>query len=370
MRCAFLMTTVPGYFSVCVEALAALPGTQVMLLCEKPKEEAPFELDQVTPSRVEMRAWDSLPAAAEVLAAVEEFAPDVVMITGWQIKQFRHVALKSARKRLRVLLMDNQWLRTPKQILGVATSRLYLHPFFDIAFLPGRNQQIFARKLGFPDARIWPGAISCDHPLFAAAAEAATGVERRRSFVFVGRLVPDKGIRTLAEAYREYRERVPDPWGLEVYGAGPLAGLFDGTPGVQVKGFTQPPELAGVCSTAGCLVLPSVFEPWGTVIHEATACRLPVICSTACGGAAHLVEDGSTGYLVKPGDVGSLAGALQRMSGLDDAKRARMGSAGEVLSRSYTPEQWAESFHRRASQELDRRWPSSPATLAQHDGAR
>jgi glycosyltransferase involved in cell wall biosynthesis len=352
MRCAFLMTTVPGFFSACVEALAALPGMQVMMVCENPGSEAPFDPEEVTPSRVEMRAWETLPSSEEVLAAVEEFRPDVVVATGWQIRQFRHVAYRSAGKRLRVLMMDNQWLGTPKQYLGIATSKLYLHPFFDIAFLPGRNQEVFARKLGYPGKRIWRGAYCCDHPLFAGAAERAAGQQRRRAFMFVGRLVPAKAPEVLAAAYRQYRENAGAPWDLEVYGAGPLAGLFDPIPGVSIKGFYQPPALADAYATAGCFVLPSVFEPWGTVIHEAAACRLPVICTTACGAAPHLVEDGSSGYLVEPGDVNGLARALQRISELAPDELAAMGQVGGALARRYTPALWAANFRRRASETL------------------
>lgn len=362
------MTTVPGFFSACVEALAALHGTEIMMLCEKPNESAPFDLQEVTPSRVEMRAWDTLPASSEVLAAVEEFGPDVVVMSGWQIKQFRYVARKSAGRRVRVLLMDNQWLGTPKQMLGVATSRLYLHPFFDIAFLPGRNQEIFARKLGFPESRIWQGAYCCDYQLFSRAAEGVAEEERRRSFMFVGRLVDVKGVKTLAAAYREYREAVADPWDLEVYGAGPLAGLFEGIPGVEVKGFAQPPALARAYAHAGCFVLPSLFEPWGTVIHEAAACRLPVICTTVCGAAPHLVEDGRNGFMVEPDNSGELAGAFRRMSNLNTGDLAEMRAASEVLARRYTPEKWAADFMTRASDELSRRSSFSPGPVP-HTGS-
>ena len=355
------MTTVPGFFSACVEALAALDGTDVLLVCETPRGEAPFDPAEVTPHRVEMKAWDSLPSQEEVLAAVQEFRPDVVVISGWQVNQFRHVARASAGKRLRVLMMDNQWLATPKQFLGVATSRWYLHPLFDVAFLPGRNQEIFAKNLGFPDDRIWRGAYCCDYPLFSRAAEGVPEESRRRSFMFVGRLVPAKGLKTLAEAYREYRNSVPDPWDLDLYGAGPLGRLFDGVEGVSVKGFAQPPDLARAYAAAGCFVLPSVFEPWGTVVHEAAACRLPVICTTACGSSPHLVEDGANGYLVEPGNAAMLASAMRRLSQMDRSELEEMRNVSGLLAGRYTPQRWATIFRRRAAEALDGRFATEAA---------
>lgn len=346
MRCAFLVTTIPGFFSACIEALACLPDVEVLLLRVEPQPEAPFDPVEVTPPSAKVLSYPSLPPAGEALEAVEGFAPDVLVSSGWQIEPYRHVARAFAGRCLRVVLMDNQWLGTPKQWLGIAASRFYLHPYFDVAFLPGRNQEVFARKLGFPEDRIWRGAYSCDLPRFLATA--APDGDRRRSFMFVGRLVKEKGVDVLARAYAGYRAAAADPWELEVYGTGPLAHVFDGIEGVHLRGFCQPSELPDAYAGTGCFVLPSVFEPWGAVIHEAAASRLPVICTTACGAAPHLVEDEVSGYLVAPGDAGALAQAMGRITALDPAELAAMREAGAVLAQRYSPRSWAAAFRRRA----------------------
>lgn len=358
MRCVFLMKTLSGFFSRCIEALASFPDIEILVICEAPRTDAPYEPEEVTPAGVEVRNWNSPPDGQELLKAVSDFDPQVVLICGWEIQPYRHVALKLSGRALRVLYMDNQWLATPKQYLGVATSRLYIHPYFDIAFLPGRNQEVFATKLGFGAGQIWRGACSCDYDRFAGAATAVNEEARRLSFVFVGRLVSEKGVDTLAEAYAGYRSASPNPWGLEIYGTGPMAGLFDGAEGVALKGFVQPRDLAGILSTAGCLVIPSRFEPWGAVIHEATASRLPVICTNRCGAAPHLVEDGANGYVIEPGNPRMLTRALLRISEVDQGELAEMRIVSERLAGRYTPKLWAKNFRTRSIEAIADQGPT------------
>jgi len=360
MKCAFLVGTIPGFFSACIEALADLPGVEVLLLGVAPQKAAPFDMEEVTPRNTVVRTWSSIPTAAESLAAVNEFAPDVIIVSGWQIKAYRHVAKALSGRCLRVVLMDNQWFGTPKQLLGVATSRFYLHPLFDIAFLPGRNQEVFAKKLGFDDHQIWRGAYSCDLPRFLHAGESVPVRGRKRCFIFVGRLVPAKGLDILAEAYSQYRRSVDEPWDLEIYGTGQLSSLFDDIDGATLHGFVQPRDLPLAYATSGCFVMPSRFEPWGAVIQEAAAARLPVICTTVCGAAPHLVEDSVSGYLVEAENVEALAKAFRRISSLDPDELDHMSEMSVLLAQRYSPQIWASTFEKRMLDILEHQHQRDP----------
>jgi glycosyltransferase involved in cell wall biosynthesis len=126
-----------------------------------------------------------------------------------------------------------------------------------------------------------------------------------------------------------------------VAGAGPLAAVLRGTTGVEVLDFVQPAELPGLMASCGCFVLPSRFEPWGVVLHEAAAAGLPLIATSACGAATRLLQDGYNGVLVAPGQVASLADAMSAVASSPQGRLAEMSAASVSLSRQFTPERWA-----------------------------
>ena len=137
------------------------------------------------------------------------------------------------------------------------------------------------------------------------------------------------------------------PWALRIVGSGSGASL-QGHAGVEHLGFVQPPDLPKVFAAADCFVLPSRWEPWGVVLHEAAAASLPILCTTACGASVHLVADGYNGLLVGRNDPSALASAMSTISTLSPQEYERMGEASLLISRQLTPERWATYVLRRS----------------------
>ena len=159
--------------------------------------------------------------------------------------------------------------------------------------------------------------------------------------LFVGRLVPEKGLDTLLQAWRE----APLPPGstLAVIGRGPVA-----VSGENVVHLDHMPrgELPPFYAAADALVLPSIAtatfrEPWGLVSNEAMHQGTPVIASDAVGAAAGgLVVDGHTGMVVPAGDSSALAARLTALASAPEL-RARLGKEALAHVANYTPERWA-----------------------------
>jgi hypothetical protein len=82
--------------------------------------------------------------------------------------------------------MDNQWLRTPKQLLGIMSSRIYLRPSFDAAFLPGPRQRDYALRLGFRRDRIFEGFYAADVEAFGRVPPLDSQGAHARAFLFAG----------------------------------------------------------------------------------------------------------------------------------------------------------------------------------------
>jgi glycosyltransferase involved in cell wall biosynthesis len=82
--------------------------------------------------------------------------------------------------------------------------------------------------------------------------------------------------------------------------------------------------------SADLFVLPSRSEGFSNAIIEAMAASLPVV-ATHVGGNAEAVQDGLTGFVIPPEDVGALADAMIRLLA-NPAAAQRMGAAGRRVT--------------------------------------
>ena len=148
----------------------------------------------------------------------------------------------------------------------------------------------------------------------------------RPRLAFVGQLEPDKRPELFCEVVRALRE---DGAALDavLVGDGPLLGALRslaGTAGVELLGARL--DVSDVL--AGC----ELFVFWGAgregmpgVLIEAGLCGLPAV-TTAVPGAADVVEDGVTGFVVDVDDEDAVIERAGRLA-VDAALRDRMGSA-------------------------------------------
>jgi lipopolysaccharide/colanic/teichoic acid biosynthesis glycosyltransferase len=148
---------------------------------------------------------------------------------------------------------------------------------------------------------------------------------------FVGRLVRDKGVAELVEAYFRLKPRFPSLVLLLVgqYEEGDPVDprtrrLIESTSGIIAPG--QVDNVVPYYQIMDVLASPTYREGFGTVSLEASAVGKPVVTTNATG-ARDAVVDGKTGLIVPVGDSDALAKALGRV--LENPELARqMGEAG------------------------------------------
>lgn len=345
MRVAVLWTGLSGYLNACLRELASRPGVELFVAHSVPDNEAPFDSGMF--AWMEKRVmWRDGRDFELVQSGLASFDPELVVVAGWHVPIYRRILKPLKGRCLRLMTMDNCWNGTLKQWVGSLISPFYVLPIADAAWVPGVRQATFAKHLKFPIRSILHGLLSCEHPVFAAIHQrrVASGAPLPKAFIFVGRLSPEKDIPTMLAAYERYRAEVEKPWPLIICGTGPLQTLLEGKPGIVMKGFVQPADLPNIMATAGCLLLPSAFEPWALVINEATAAGLIVIASENVGSVPHLVQNYYNGFVVSAGDPTGLTESMTRISTMNAERRERMSGASHQLSLQYTPTRWADSL--------------------------
>ena len=156
--------------------------------------------------------------------------------------------------------------------------------------------------------------------------------------VFIGRLSPEKGIKTLLSAWAQLAGRLP----LKIIGDGPLATevkkAAQQTAGIEWLGRRGPQEVLALLGEAACLVMPSIwYETFGRTIIEAYAKGTPVVASRL-GAMAELVEDGRTGLLFEPGNPSDLAGKIHSLLDLPERSSGMRRAARREYEARYTAE--------------------------------
>jgi glycosyltransferase involved in cell wall biosynthesis len=150
-----------------------------------------------------------------------------------------------------------------------------------------------------------------------AAKESLGYAEDDLLVLFVGRLVPYKGLRVLFRAFRYVKKRIPKVR-LSIVGSGPeyanltqLSHELGLTDIIRFHSVLSQEELRDAYSACDLFVLPSRSrsEAFGIVLLEAMARGKPVV-ATHVGGIPYVVNDKETGILVPPYDPKPLADAI------------------------------------------------------------
>lgn len=167
----------------------------------------------------------------------------------------------------------------------------------------------------------------------------------REGVLFVGRLTRQKGVDALLRA------AALDPSGASVTicGSGPeetsvraLAAELGIANRVRWLPTQPQSRLTELYQRAAIVAMPSHEEGLGLVAVEAGLCATPVV-GFRSGGLVDVVQDGATGRLVPPGDVGALAAALRELLAHPERARA-LGDRARTAAEAFTPEAAASRY--------------------------
>ena len=149
-------------------------------------------------------------------------------------------------------------------------------------------------------------------------------------FLFVGRVMHEKGVDELFTAAKRMKQEYGD--GVEFHIVGsfeggykPLMDELEQAGVVKYHGYQS--DMKRFYAMASCIVLPSYHEGMSNVLLEAAASGRPLITSNI-PGCREAVEDGVSGYLCPAKDADALYEAMRRFVELPENWRGEMGRRG------------------------------------------
>jgi len=231
------------------------------------------------------------------------------------------------------------------------TRHIYRHADAVVAY--GEHVRRFVASIRGRDSDVFIAPQSVEAELFARVVgreererfRAAHGLGSGPLVIYVGRLIEEKGVGVLLEAWPRVRSEAT----LVLIGDGPLAARASGAEGVRLVPPLARPALAAAYAAGELTVLASVpsrrfREPWGLVCNESMHQGRPVIASDSVGAVAGgLVSDQVNGVVVPSGDAGALAAAIDRLL-TDAGLRERLGGAAREAVKPFNYEAMEAGF--------------------------
>jgi glycosyltransferase involved in cell wall biosynthesis len=278
--------------------------------------------------------------SGRVLGELRRFGPDVVIVGGWNQPTLLLALAWGRLRRIPVACWVESTARDARS--GAAplewTKRRLIGSFSGF-LVPGAASAEYLASFGVPRGRIAIAPNSVDPAVFrdaVARAREGRAPNARCTFLYTGRLDPEKNVGALVEAMRDLDAD------LVVVGAGSEdRELRERAPeNVCFVGNVDRDELVGYYAHADAYVLPSRSEQWGMTLNEAAFAGLPIVATDAAGAAYELVEDGVSGLRIPAGDGAALRQALERLAGDADFRAAAARRSAELGAR-LTPEAWA-----------------------------
>ena len=338
----FLYTEIAPYFLACCTKLAEDYDVNIHVVRYPVNNEAPFTFSSQQKINLYNRKDYTLASLTDLM---KKLNPSIIVCSGWIDKDYLAICKKYVKKIPTVLTLDTHWRGDLKQYLAVVLSPFLLKNKFTHAWVPGTIQKKYAKKLGFKDNEITLGFYSCDVDYFSSIGKKINAEKKQnfpKRFIFVGRYYDFKGVDKLWQAFIELQNENPNEWELWCIGTGRLEPVQH--PKIRHFGFVQPENFLQYAEQTGVFVMPSLFEPWGVVLHEFAAIGFPILASNRVGATEFFLQENINGFTFNAEDINSLKEKLKQMMQLPTEQLNLMGDFSYQLAQNHTPKIWADNL--------------------------
>ena len=329
MKILILYRELAGYTVECLNKLAI---QHELLVVHYPiNKEAPFNF--------EFNASIEIESKSELTSTkIVQFNPQFILCSGWSDKEYIEW-IKSLNKPT-ALAFDTIWQNNLKFVFGSFYFKLKYKKLFHFAFIPGNAQMKTARKLGFSFKNILAGFYTCED-VFRLQQKA---LSESRELWCIARYIPVKNINFLCETFLSIPPNERSGWKLNMAGTGELFSSRIENEAIVHHGFIQPKELSEKLTNASAFVLPSLYEPWGVVVHEMASLGKPLLLSTHVGASHDLLEEGKNGFSFDPNSSSELKKILLEIFHSTQNELQIMGKKSSEIALKFSSDYWVNQF--------------------------
>lgn len=343
-KCLILYNEVMGYTDALVKALTL--SFDVWVICwDEERKLTPFNWDPPADVKV---SFESQLGTAQALRKIFRFDPDLLIVNGWQSKRYLIFSLMRIWHGCpSVVTFDGQINSRKRWAYRLAKAFAVPSLFFTHALVAGPRQSAYALALGFSRSKIIEGFLSADVELFEKKHLGSSQTKKRR-ILYVGRLAPEKGLQDLLLAWDHIS--INDGWELRVIGgteqewSALLRDTFqDGVAPHRVRfsAFSDSDLIAREMLEAAVFVLPSKYEPWGVVLHEAALCGCFLIATDKVGAGDQLIQNDANGLICRSG-YAALEASLRDVVSRELSLVVEAGKISVQLAQALNPKLTAE----------------------------
>jgi glycosyltransferase involved in cell wall biosynthesis len=296
----------------------------------------------------------------EIGRIIDEHAIDVVHCTMRHAMLFGYLGIRFSKRKPKLIaaIHSTKNASLKLDVVGLLVYRSILRKCGQVWFVSTRQAESWIRKMPFLTSKAITIHNGVDLDEFepkrfqadSLALKESLGIRENENIICsIAGFRSEKLHSVLIEAFSRVRAE-GYACRLLLAGAGPLERALrkqvstlglDGS--VKFLGLLS--DVRAVLAASDCMLLVSKAETFSMAMLEAMAMEVPVI-TTSVGGAAEAIEDGISGFLVKPRDVSELAEKIKALLD-DDIRRLRMGRASrEVVVENFSSSNMIEKSAR------------------------
>ncbi len=187
------------------------------------------------------------------------------------------------------------------------------------------------------------------NPFFPEDSKISASVSKQKVLGFIGRLEPRKGVAELAKALCQVLPDFPE-WKVKIAGSSTGSCVSGVDPAAIVKNKLarfgdqielqdriEPSDVPNWLASVGLCIFPSIWETFSYVTLEAAQAGKAII-GTRTGAVPEILDNGRAGFIVPPGDVKALAGALRKLMADAELRRSLGNAAKKRFDEKFHPE--------------------------------